>query len=95
MQNEIYIAADAAEQETLEAGVYTILKRWECKPATEENEMAMQKEVFDFCRFWYIKNGRPLIKKAVRKIELVCVIPDANGKFSTPLKCDTEGNYAK
>ena len=82
MQNGIYIAADAAEQETLEAGVYTILKRWESQQATEENEMAMQKEVFDFCRFWYIKNGRPLTKIAVRKIELVCV-------------CDTEGDHAK
>lgn len=80
MQNEIYIAADAAEQETLEAGVYTILKRWESQQATEENEMAMQKEVFDFCRYWFIKNGRPLIKTAVRKIKLVCVI---------------EGNHAK
>lgn len=80
MQNRIYIAADAAEQETLEAGVYTILKRWESQQATEENEMAMQKEVFDFCRFWFIKNGRPLTKTAVRTIELVCVM---------------EGNHAK
>lgn len=28
-QERIFIAADAAEQETLEGGVYTILKRWE------------------------------------------------------------------
>lgn len=78
MQNTIYIAADAAEQETLEAGVYTILKRWNCERETEENEKAMQKEVFDFCRYWFIKNGRPLIKTAIRTIKLVCVIPDGN-----------------
>lgn len=78
MQNTIFIAADAAEQETLEAGVYAILKRWNCKLETEENEKAMQKEVFDFCRYWFIKNGRPLIKTAIRTIKLVCVIPDGN-----------------
>lgn len=78
MQNKIFIAADAAEQETLEAGVYAILKRWNCEQETEENEKAMQKEVFDFCRYWFIKNGRPLIKEAVREIKLVCVIPDGN-----------------
>ena len=44
MQNTIYIAPDSAEQESLEAGVYAILKRWNYK-----NEKAMQKEVFDFC----------------------------------------------
>ena len=43
MQNTIYIAPDSAEQESLEAGVYAILKRWNYK-----NEKAMQKEVFDF-----------------------------------------------
>lgn len=80
MQNEIYIAADAAEQETLEAGVYTILKRWENQQATEENQQAMKDEVYSFCRYWFIKNGRPLTKTAVRKIKLVC---------------DIEGNHAK
>lgn len=83
MQNTIYIAADAAKQETLEAGVYAILKRWYCERETEENEKAMQKEVFDYCRYWFIKNGRPITKASIRKIELVCVIPDANGKLST------------
>ena len=95
MQNEIYIAADTAEQETLEAGVYNILKRWESQQATEENEMAMHKEVFDFYLYWFIKNGRPLTKTAVRTIKIDCVIPDANGKFSTQVKCDTEGDHAK
>ncbi len=83
MQNTIFIAADAAEQEALEDGVYTILKRWESQQATEENEKAMQKEVFDYCRYWFIKNGRPIIKEAIRTIKLVCVITDANGKLST------------
>ena len=84
MQNTIYIAPDSAEQESLKAGVYAILKRW-----NYENEKAMQKEVFDFCRYWFIKNWRPLTKE----IKLDCFIIDANGKFSTQV--DTEGDYAK
>lgn len=56
-QEKIFIAADAAEQETLEGGVYTILKRWESQLATEENYRAMQKEVCDFCRYWFLKTG--------------------------------------
>lgn len=80
MQNEIYIAADSAKQETLEAGVYTILKRWESQQATEENYRAMQTEVYNFCRYWFIKNGHPHTKAAVRKIKLVCVIEDNHAK---------------
>ena len=74
-QEKIFIAADAAEQKTLEAGVYTILKRWEDQQATEENYKAMQKEVCDFCRYWFFKNGCPTISiNAIRKINLNCEI---------------------
>lgn len=74
-QEKIFIAADAAEQKTLEAGVYTILKRWENQQATEENYKAMQKEVCDFCRYWFFKNGRPEIStNAIKKINLNCEI---------------------
>ena len=74
-QEKIFIAADAAEQETLEAGVYTILKRWESQQATEENYKAMQKEVCDFCRYWFLKTGSPAIStNAIRKINLNCEI---------------------
>lgn len=74
-QEKIFIAADAAEQKTLEAGVYTILKRWENQQATEENYKAMQKEVCDFCRYWFFKNVCPTIStKAIIKINLNCEI---------------------
>ena len=74
-QEKIFIAADAAEQKTLEAGVYTILKRWGNQQATEENYMAMQKEVCDFCRYWFFKNGRPSnLTQAIRKINIKCEI---------------------
>lgn len=76
MQNTIFIAADAAEQETLEAGVYAILKRWEGKKKTEENYRAMQTEVYNFCRYWFIKNGRPVVTARIKEINIKCEIPE-------------------
>lgn len=75
-QEKIFIAADAAEQETLEAGVYTILKKWELQIATEENYNAMQKEVCDFCRYWFVKNGVPDVTAAIKEINIKCEIPE-------------------
>ena len=73
-QEKIFIAADAAEQKTLEDGVYTILKRWESQQATEENYRAMQTEVCDFCRYWFIKNGRPVVTAKIKEINIKCEI---------------------
>jgi hypothetical protein len=73
-QEKIFIAADAAEQDTLEAGVYTILKRWELQIATEENYKAMQKEVCDFCRYWLFKHGTPTKRMPIKAISTVCKI---------------------
>lgn len=75
-QERIFIAADAAEQETLEAGVYTILKRWESQQATEENYRAMQTEVYNFCRYWFIKNGRPVVTAKIKEINIKCEISE-------------------
>lgn len=87
-QEKIFIAADAAEQDTLEAGVYTILKRWELQIATEENYKAMQKEVCDFCRYWFVKNGVPKnLTRAIRKINIKCEIIE-NQKELTDVKKD-------
>ncbi|MBO7605679.1 MAG: hypothetical protein J6S61_04360 [Elusimicrobiaceae bacterium] len=73
-QEKIFIAADAAKQETLEDGVYTILKRWDSQQATEENYKAMQNEVYNFCRYWFIKNGRPVVKAKIKSINIKCEI---------------------
>lgn len=75
-QERLFIAADAAEQETLEAGVYTILKRWENQQATEENYKAMKDEVYSFCRYWFIKNGRPAVNEKIKEINIKCEIPE-------------------
>lgn len=75
-REKIFIAADAAEQETLEAGVYTILKRWESQQATEENYRAMQTEVYNFCRYWFIKNGRPVTTARIEEINIKCKITE-------------------
>ena len=75
-QEKIFIAADTAEQETLEAGVYTILKRWESQQATEENYRAMQTEVYNFCRYWFIKNGLPVVTAKIKEIYIKFEIPE-------------------
>lgn len=75
-QERLFIASDAAEQETLEAGVYTILKRWENQQATEENQQAMKDEVYSFCRYWFIKNGRPAVNEKIKEINIKCEIPE-------------------
>ena len=66
-QEKIFIAADAAEQKTLEGGVYTILKRWVNQQATEENYKAIQKEVCDFCRYWFSKWSDNKIEEVLKK----------------------------
>lgn len=75
-QERLFIAADASEQETLEAGVYTILKRWENQKATEENYKAMEHEVYSFCRYWFLKNGRPAVTAKIKEINIKCEIPE-------------------
>lgn len=75
-QERLFIAADTAEQETLEAGVYTILKRWENQQATKENQQAMKEEVYGFCRYWFLKNGRPAVTAKIKEINIKFEIPE-------------------